>query len=185
MRGMRVIGTIEAGTASTGGTLDLTGAGVFASFGTGDLAIGTAAPTTLEFDLAGGADTASAISITNANQTLEVGSKLTIDEQQNVTLGMIKMTGGSITDKKNITFGTGTSNGSLSGFGTVDAALIRSGSGTANTITASGGTLTLVRAVAANSGLVFDIDNSAVSSMKLNVAPGTENTFTFLGRPAT
>ena len=120
------IGTIEAGTASTGGTLDLTGAGVLASFGTGDLAIGNAAPTTLEIDLAGGADTASAISITDANQTLEVGSKLTIDEQQNVTLGTIKMTGGSITDNKNITFGTGASNGSLSGFGTVDAALTRS-----------------------------------------------------------
>ena len=175
------IGTIEAGTASTGGTLDLTGAGVLASFGTGDLAIGDAAPTTLEFDLAGGADTASAISITNANQTLEVGSKLTIDEQQNVTLGTIKMTGGSITDKKNITFGTGTSNGSLSGFGTVDAGLTRSGSGTADTITATGGTLTLVRAVAASSGLVFDIDNSAASSLQLNTAPGTGNTFTFLG----
>ena len=175
------IGTISAGTDSTGGTLDLTGAGVLASFATGNLAIGDAAPTTLEIDHAGGADSASALSITDANQTLEVGSSLKIDDQQNVTLGTIKLAGGSITDNKNITFGTGASSGSLSGFGTVDAALTRVGTGTANTITATGGTLTLAAGIAANSGLVFDIGNSAVSSMKLNVAPGTGNTFTFLG----
>ena len=64
-------GTITAGTDTTGGVLDLTGAGFITSpFA---FAIGTAAPSTLEFDLAGGVVTPNTITINNVNQTLEIG----------------------------------------------------------------------------------------------------------------
>ena len=117
---------------------------------------------------------------------MEIGSagELTIGAAQHVTRGKIKLDGGSILDLGvgGISFGTGTSSGSLSGFGIVAAdALTRSGSGTADTITATGGKLTLFTTIGNNSGLVFNIGNSPASSLQLEFAPGTGNTFTFLG----
>jgi len=53
-----------------------------------------------------------------------------------------------------------------------------SGSGT---VEANGGTLELVNAISASSGTAFEIFNSAPSSLLLNAAPGSGNTFTFLG----
>jgi hypothetical protein len=178
------VGLITAGTATSGGVLDLTGTGFITSPFV--FAIGTAGPTTLEFDLSGGVVTSTAITINNINQTLEIGpsGSLTIQADQNVTLGQIKLDGGSLIDLGvgGISFGNGGNSGSLSGFGLVAVdALTRSGSGTADTITATGGKLTLITTIGANSGLVFDIDNSPVSSLQLDITPGTGNTFTFLG----
>ena len=170
-------GTADTVTAS-GGTLDLTG-----TFGAG-LVAAISAASDLKFDNV--ATSNAAIAITSANQTLEIGSagELTIGAAQNVTRGTIKLDGGTIIDLGlgGISFGTGASNGSLSGFGVVVTdRLTRSGSGTADTITATGGKLTLFTTIGANSGLVFDIGNSPVSSLQLDIAPGTGNTFTFLG----
>ncbi len=127
----------------------------------------------------------SAITINNVNQTLEIGpsgSTPLLGAAQNVTNGTILMAGGDLTDLSGISFGSGSSNGSLSGFGVVIAdQFTRSGNGTANTITATGGKITLFTTIGNNSGLVFNIDNSPASSLRLDVAPGTGNTFTFLG----
>ena len=172
-------GSADTITAS-GGTLDLTG-----TFGAGLIAaISAGSASTLKFDNA--ATSNAAIAIASVNQTLEIGSagELTIGAGQNVTLGQIKLDGGTIIDLGlgGISFGTGTSSGSLSGFGSVVTdRLTRSGSGTADTITATGGKLTLFTTIGANSGLVFDIGNSPVSSLQLDISPGTGNTFTFLG----
>ncbi len=88
-------GTVTAGTDTTGGVLDLTGSGQISSPVV--FRIGTAAPSTLEFDLAGGVETTAAITINNANQTLEIGpsGELTIGAAQNVSKGTILMAGGS------------------------------------------------------------------------------------------
>ena len=88
-------GSITAGTDTTGGVLDLTGTGFITSPFV--FAIGTAAPSTLEFDLAGGVVTTTAITINNVNQTLEIGplGSLSIGATQNVTNGTILMAGGS------------------------------------------------------------------------------------------
>jgi hypothetical protein len=58
--------------------------------------IGTAAATTLEFDLSGGAIAPPAITIDNANQTLKIGpsGSLVIQATQNVANGTILMAGG-------------------------------------------------------------------------------------------
>ena len=172
-------GTADTVTAS-GGTLDLTG-----TFGAGLVAAISAAPASdLKFDNI--ATSNAAIAITSAKQTLEVGGagELTIGAAQNVTLGKIKLDGGTILDLGvgGISFGTKTSSGSLGGFGVVEVdELTWSGSGTADTITATGGQLTLITTIGANSGMVFDIGNSPVSSLQLDISPGTGNTFTFLG----
>ena len=136
-------GTITAGTDQTGGVLELTGTGfITTSF---VFAIGTAAPSILEINLAGGVVSSAAIIIDNVNQTLEIGplGALSLSGPQNVTNGTIQMAGGLLTDTSEISFGTNTASGSLSGFGTVTSALTTSGSGTANMITAIGGNLTL------------------------------------------
>jgi hypothetical protein len=174
-------GTITAGTDTTGGVLDLTGTGFVSSPFV--FAIGTAAPTTLEFNLAGGVISAAAITINNVNQTLEVGplGTLSIGATQNVTNGTIVMGGGKLTDASGVSLGNGTSSGSLSGFGTVAANLTRSGSGTADTITAIGGNLTLSSAIGSNSGLVFAIGPTAASALQLSADPGDGKAFTFLG----
>ncbi len=172
-------GTADTITAS-GGTLDLTG-----KFGAGLVAVISAgSASTLKFD--NKATSNAAIAITSVNQTLEIGSagELTIGAAQNVTHGKIKLDGGSILDLGvgGISFGTGKSSGSLSGFGVVEVdALTRSGSGTADTIIATGGKLTLLTTIGNNSGLVFNIGDSPASSLQLDIAPGTGNTFTFLG----
>jgi hypothetical protein len=172
-------GTADTITAS-GGTLDLTG-----TFGAGLVAaISAGSASDLKFDNV--VTLSAAIAITSVNQTLEIGRAgvLTIAADQNVTLGTIKQDGGTFVDlgAGGISFGTGSSSGSLSGLGLVVAdRLARSGSGTANTITATGGKLTLFTTIGNNSGLVFNIGNSPASSLQLDIAPGTGNTFTFLG----
>ena len=87
-------GAITAGTATTGGVLDLTGTGFITSPFV--FAIGTAAATTLDFDLAGGVIAPTAITINNVNQTLEIGpsGSVIIQTTQNVTNGTILMAGG-------------------------------------------------------------------------------------------
>ncbi len=174
-------GLITAGTGTTGGVLELTGAGFITTPFT--FAIATAARTTLEFNLAGGVTSSAAITINNSNQTLEIGSQgtLAIGAAQNVTNGTILIAGGNLTDTSGLSFGTQKSNGSLSGSGTVTGALTRSGTGTADSLTATGGTLTLSTAIGANSGLVFAIDSTAGSDLQLNADPGNGNSFTFLG----
>ena len=138
-------------------------------------AIGTAAPTTLELDLAGGVVTPTAITIDNVNQTLEIGplGALVVDATQNVTNGTILMAGGLLTDTLGISFGAAALSGSLSGFGTVTGPLTRSGSGTANTITAIDGNLTLTTAIGSNSGLVFTIGSTAGSTLQLDADAGS------------
>ena len=174
-------GTITAGTDTDGGVLKLTGAGSITSPFV--FAIGTVAPTTLEFDLGGGAIMPGAITINNVNQTLEIGPSgiLSIGATQNVTNGTILMAGGTLTDLSGISFGTNSSRGSLSGFGTVTGALTSSGTATANTITASDGNLTLNTAIGFNSGLLFTIGSTALSALELDSAPGAGNSFTFEG----
>ena len=173
-------GMITAGTGTTGGVLDLTGTGSIS--GLFAFAIGTAAPTTLEFDLAGGA-ASGAITINNVNQTLEIGPSgtLTVGATENVTNGTILMGGGTLIDTSGVSFGTKTSSGSLSGFGTVTGALTTSGTGKANIVQATGGDLTLTTAIGTNSGLVFAIGNTVASALQLNADPGNGNAFTFLG----
>ena len=176
-----VDGRVTAGTATTGGVLDLTGTGSVSSNIVFN--IGTAAPSTLELDLSGGVTATGAISINNANQTLEIGpmGALTIGATENVTSGTILMAGGTLTDIGGISFGTTSSSGSLSGLGTVVGALTMLGTGSANTITATGGNLTLTTSIGRDSGLVFAIDSTAASDLQLNADPGNGNAFTFLG----
>ena len=133
--------------------------------------------------MAGGVVAPTAIIIENVNQTLEIGplGALVVNALQNVTNGTILMAGGLLTDTRGISFGAAALSGSLSGFGTVTGPLTRSGSGTANTITALGGNLTLSSPIGSNSGLVFAIGSTAVSALQLNDDPGDGNTFTFLG----
>ena len=102
-------GTITAGTDTTGGVLDLTGTGFITSPFV--FAIGTFAPSTLEFDMGGGVVTPGAITINNVNQTLEVGPTGTValGATQNVTNGTILMAGGTLTDISGISFGTNSS----------------------------------------------------------------------------
>ena len=116
-------GFITAGTDTSGGVLELTGSGFITT--PFIFAIGTAAPSTLEFNLAGGVLSSTAITIGNVNQTLEIGplGSLVISATQNVTNGTILMAGGTLTDTSGLSFGTKTSNGSLTGFGTVTGAL--------------------------------------------------------------
>jgi Hint domain len=173
-------GFITAGTDTTGGVLDLTGTGFITTPFV--FSIGTAAPSTLEFDLQGGVSSTTAITINNVNQTLEVGPSgaLVIGATQNVTNGTILMAGGTLTDLSGISFGTNSSRGSLSGFGTVTGALTGSGTGT-NTITASDGSLVLSTAIGFNSGLLFTIGSTAISTLELDNAPGAGNSFTFEG----
>ena len=129
---------IGAGSVASGVTLAGTGT-VKASGGTlicwaqcssgPTLAIDTTAGSDLKID---GTATSKAITINNANQTLEVGAtgELTISAAQNVTrrhhqAGWRHAHG----QQRKFSLGTTTSNGSLSGFGMVTAALTRSGSG--------------------------------------------------------
>ena len=103
-------GTITAGTGSSGGTLDVIGtiASVIV------LAIGTVVASDLKID--GTATSAAAITLNNANQTLEIGTagSLTIGAAQSVTGGTVKMDGGTLTDSAGITL---TSPATLTGSG--------------------------------------------------------------------
>ena len=118
------------------------------------------AGSTLKID--GTATSAAAITLNNANQTLEIGAtgSLTINAAQTATNGTIKIDGGTLTDAAGITL---TSPATLTGSGTIAANTALSGTGT---VTASGGTLDLLGTV--NSGLVLQIDTTAGSLLKID-----------------
>ena len=116
--------------AASGGTLDLLGtvsSGVV-------LAIDNASPSVLK--ISGTATSAAAITLNNANQTLEIGpsGSLTISAAQAATAGTIQMDGGTLTDASGLTI---TSPAVLTGEGTIAANIAAS----TGTITATGGTL--------------------------------------------
>ena len=121
--------------------------------------IATGSASTLEFSNT--ATAAAAIAISNANQTLQIGSggSLTISAAESITNGTIKLAGGTLTDGSGLTIGTGAT---LTGSGTV-AANIATGSGT---ITASGGTLNLTGTVA--SGNAFTIATASASTLEFS-----------------
>jgi hypothetical protein len=185
--GMTGTGTLLAGTATSGGTLD-----VFGSIATGVvLSIGTAAASDLMIE--GVATSAATIAINNANQTLEIGpaGNLTINGNEFITNGTIKLDGGTLADKTGSTEDTFTvgSGGTLTGFGiapndttlaggTISQsggalnALFITGFGTVNGVTgsfeiaASGGTLDLTGTVT-NALLVAD-PNKSGSVLKID-----------------
>ncbi len=178
-------GTISGGAisgiggtiAAAGGVLDIGNA-----ISSGPiLTIGTTAGSVLKLD--GTVTSASAITIANANQTLEIGATgaLTIGVTQNVNLGTIKLDGGTLTDASGISLGAAPGGtGKLSGFGTVAANLTKfTGSG-ANTIIASGGTLDLTGTFGAglvaviNPGSDLKFDNTATSSAAISMIDNTQ-----------
>ncbi|HXA24531.1 MAG TPA: Hint domain-containing protein, partial [Acetobacteraceae bacterium] len=105
---------------------------------------------------------ARAITMSNANQTLEIGAggAVTINVTQAVNPGTIKMDGGTLTDTGGISFGNG---GGLTGSGKVAANLT---GGSTDNITASGGTLDLTGTF--GSGLVAAIDATKPSDLKFD-----------------
>jgi RHS repeat-associated protein len=144
-----------AGTLlASGGTLDV--------FGTIDSGVGLqiASGTASTLKIEGTAAAAAAISISSANQTLEIGTagNLTINAVESITKGKIQLDGGTLTDASGIAVGNGAL---LTGKGSVAAPL--SGSGT---IKASGGTLDLTKTV--SSGLSLQIDTTAGSDLKVD-----------------
>lgn len=169
--GITGAGTLQAGTSSTGGTLDVTGtiaSGVV-------LAIGTTAASDLKIE--GTATSAAPISLTSANQTLEIGASgaLTINSggnQQDVSGAHIVLDGGTLADTDGFYFHH---NATIAGNGTLNVGTSNglSTSGTP-TITASNGTLNLVGDVDftnlnANSQVVI----STASASTLEFSGGT------------
>jgi Hint domain len=178
-----VKGTFMAGTDSAGGVLDLAGNVSISGSSSIVFAISTAAPSTLRFDLTGTVVSTEAITIDDANQTLEVGPSATLEikARQSVTSGTILMSGGTILDHGGLAFGSGGSPGFLSGFGTVTGRLSTSLGATPSIIEAIGGNLTLTDVIERSVGLEFDIDGTAASVLQLDGAVNTGNNFTFLG----
>ena len=156
-------GTLNiAGTISGTGTLRASGGllDVFGTIASGVvLSVNNTAGSNLKIE--GAATSAAAITINNANETLEVGvaGNLTISAAQSITNGTVKLDGGTLADASGITV----SSGRMTGFGTVNATLSGGGAGT---ITASGGTLDLTGTV--NSGPSFTIDPTVVSTLKFD-----------------
>ena len=150
-------GTIKA----SGGTLDLTGT----VSGGPVLAVDTTAGSNLKID--GTAIAVSAIGISSANQTLEVGSaaNLSIAAAESVTSGTIQLDGGTLSDTAGLAIGSGAL---LVGIGTVAAPL--SGSGT---VRASSGMLDLTGTV--SSGLTLAINTTAGSDLKIDGTATTGN----------
>jgi hypothetical protein len=144
-------GTMQA----SGGTLDVFGTVVSGVV----LSIDSAPGSTLKIE--NGATSAAAISITNGNQTLEIGGSgnLTINAAQNVTNATIQLDGGSLTDTSGITIDTGAH---LTGQGTITAG---TSSGTyfegVGSVTASGGILDFATRVDATTETAFDIGSGA------------------------
>ena len=188
---LNVSGHITTGShvTASGGTLD-----VFGTIDSGAvLAIGTAAASTLKLE--GTATSSAAISINNANQTLEIGATavLTISAAESITNGTIQLDGGTLTDASGVTIGSGAR---LSGSGTAGAITLSggtitqsgaaltltsiTGSGTVNgsptvtTVTASGNALEFTGAVdLTGSATAFHIANVANSVLKFDGAVGT------------
>jgi large repetitive protein len=159
---------------ASGGTLDLTG-----TFGTGlGAAISTTSASDMRFD---STSTVAALSINNGFQTLEAHSGvLTLTGAQTVSLGKILMSGGTLGDSSGIVLGTGQGAGTLTGFGTVTAAITEAVS-SSSLVVASGGTLILGTGIGASSGLSYQIAGAASSVLELDGTVGEGNTFTFLG----
>ena len=152
-----------AGTVTANaGTLDLTG-----TVNGPKLAVATASASDLKIE---GAATAAAVSITSANRTLEVGAaaNLTLTGAQTVSGGQIKLDGGTLIASSGITLGSGTSNGTITGFGKISAAVSHGGTGTASSIMATGGTLEVTGAVAGVNTLV--IGSGATDKLLLDAA---------------
>jgi len=149
-------GTVTA----SGGTLDLTG-----TVNGPQLLIATAAGSDLKID--GTATATGVIAISSANQTLEVGAagSLTIGAAETVSAGHIQLDGGSLADASGIALSTGAT---LSGNGTVSAAV--SGAGT---ITANGGILEFTNAVdGSGTTSSFQIANVAGSDLQFDSSVG-------------
>jgi collagen type I/II/III/V/XI/XXIV/XXVII alpha len=162
---------------ASGGTLDVAGAM------TALLAIDSTTASNLKIDSF--ATSRAAIAISNSNQTLEIGAagNLAINGlvAESVASGMIKLDGGTLAATAGIVLGSGTSAGTLVGFGTVSAAITKSGSSTSNIVEASGGKLILSALIGTTAGLAYEIAGTASSVLQLSAAPGIGNTFTFLG----
>ena len=149
-------GTVTA----SGGTLDLTG-----TVNGPQLLIATAAGSDLKID--GTATPTGAIAISSANQTLEIGAtgSLTIGAAEIVSAGHIQLDGGSLADASGIALSTGAT---LSGKGTVSAAV--SGAGTT---TANGGILEFKNAVdGSGTTSSFQIANVAGSDLQFDSSVG-------------
>ena len=154
-------GTVGSITAS-GGTLDLQGAVNQTGSTLRTLTIGTAANSVLKID--GTASSSSAIGLTNANQTLEIGSTgaLNISAAQTTTAGHIVLDAGSNLTVSGASHALTIGAGGLSGAGQVKlGANTLTGSGT---ITASGGNLTFTTTGSVNgtaTTFAFDIANGS------------------------
>ena len=161
----------SAGTiAASGGILDLTG-----TVSGRSLAIATVARSVLKID---GTATSGAIAISNANQTLEIGSSggLTISAAESITNGKIQLDGGTLTDASGLTIGSGAT---LTGSGTVVAPVDGAGA-----VTASGGTLEFTGTIDSTTASAFHIANAANSVLKFDGVVGTASihpTITFDG----
>jgi hypothetical protein len=159
-------GTVTA----SGGTLDLTG-----TVKGPQLLIGAAAGSDLKID--GTATSTGAIAIGSANQTLEIGAagSLTIGAAETVTAGHIQLDGGSLADSSGIVLSPGAT---LSGKGTVSAAV--SGTGTT---TANGGILDFESPGSGTTVITssFQISNVAGSDLQFGSNVGATGTVTFNG----
>ena len=157
-----VAGSLSGGgtVTASGGTLDLTG-----TVNGPQLFVATAAGSDLKID--GTATSSGAIAISSANQTLEIGAagSLTIGAAETVSAGHIQLDGGSLADASGIALSAGAT---LSGKGTVSAAV--SGGGT---ITANGGILEFKNAVdASGTASSFQIASVAGSDLQFDSSVG-------------
>ena len=168
--GYGTVGGAVSGTGAitaSGGTLDLTGKVASGPAFT----ISSASASILEF--AAAATSAGAITINNANQTLEIGSggALTLSAAENITNGTIQLAGGTLTDTSGLAIGSGAH---LNGFGAVKAGTTAAKDvDGAGGITANGGTLEFKTLVDGTAASAFDIADVTGSLLKFDAAVGT------------
>src|SRR5262249_57830565 len=100
------------------------------------LAIASGSASVLKVD---GTASSGAISISSANQTLEIGASgsLTLSAAESITNGTIRLDGGTLTDSSGVTIGSGAT---LTGTGTAGGNTLSGG-----TVTQSGGPLSPAR----------------------------------------
>ena len=134
-----------------------------------------------DLKLAGTATDSQPLSLTSANQTLEVASTGNVTLSQKLSSfsgGLIQLDGGSLTATAGINF-TGTALApTIKGSGTLSGALSVT-SGDNGTVRASGGTLELVNAIAASSGINFIVGTTVPSVLKFDGTIGSGNTVSF------
>ncbi|MBN8927094.1 MAG: hypothetical protein BGO51_05635 [Rhodospirillales bacterium 69-11] len=157
---------------ASGGTLDVFGnTTAQASF-----VIDTAVPSTLRLE--GTLGSQPTISITDANQTLQLAGSVTFTSQQTISAGTIDLVGGTISDG----YGYLLSDGVLTGYGVVKRAggpsVTLSGTGD---VIANGGVLDLAVDIPASSGTSLKVADSTASIMRLDGTIGAGNTLSFLG----